>query len=223
MQLDVTEKLLYGAAFLCTIVYILCLLFRVPKKSIIREYAETGTVAVWLALGIRFTLVEPYSIPSESMRNTLLVNDHLAVNKFIYGYHLPFQKGRVLALHHPKRGDIVIFIPPINPLQTYVKRCVALPGDVLEVRDGDIFINGQPSDYPQAIHEGQRVGKGQWNDFRIYAPASAEWFNSITVTAHTYWAEEGGASQVRMPAGAVWNKDWYGPLTIPAHTYWMMG
>jgi signal peptidase I len=221
LGLDFTEKLLYGAAFVCTLTWLIAFLLRIDKKNLLREYAEAGTVAVWLALAIRFSLVEAYSIPSESMVPTLEINDHLLVNKLIYGYHLPFHKGRILDWRKPHRGEIVIFIPPSNPLQSYVKRCVGLPGDVLEVRDKHIFINGKPGDWPQANYVIPALPENQ-NDMRLYSPASPGWPESITIPANTYWASEGPMA-LGAPTGKPWNRDWYGPVTVPAHCYWMMG
>ncbi|MES2201180.1 MAG: signal peptidase I [candidate division FCPU426 bacterium] len=144
---DGVEQLLYGVAALSTVWFGLALATRAKKEHWFREYGEALFVAVWLALAIRATLVELYSIPSESMVPTLLVKDHLVVSKAVYGWHLPFSKGRILEFKKPKRGDIVIFVPPKDPQKSFVKRCVGIPGDQIEVRDKILYVNGQASEF----------------------------------------------------------------------------
>src|SRR5688572_13001777 len=102
---DGVEQFLYATAFISTIWFAAALIAKAKKEHWFREYGEALFVAVWLALGIRATLVEVYSIPSESMVPTLLIKDHLVVSKLSYGWHLPFTKGRVLQFKKPKRGD----------------------------------------------------------------------------------------------------------------------
>ena len=145
---DSVEFILYGIAVSSTIGFAASLLARVPKDKIPREYSEAFFSAVWLALIIRALLVEVYSIPSESMVPTLLVDDHLVVSKFSFGWHIPGIKGRILKFSMPKRGDIVIFVPPNKPQQSYVKRCMGVPGDTIEVREKKVYVNGALSEVP---------------------------------------------------------------------------
>ncbi len=198
-NMDWTEIILYGVAFFSTLSYAASLLLRLPRSHAFRETAESFTVAVWLALGIRYALVEPYEIPSESMVPTLLVGDHLLVNKCIFGWHIPGISGRVAFWREPHRGDVVIFIPPIDPWQSYVKRCVALPGDVLEVKNKIVYIDGRPDDYPQAVR----------TSFTFPPQAVQSGPNGV-------WEPPGTTLKYR-------NRDWYGPVTVPAGCYWMMG
>jgi signal peptidase I len=121
------------------------------------EQLQTILVAVLLALGIRAFLIEPYSIPSGSMLPTLLVGDHLFVNKFVYGIRVPFTDARLPGLRDPARGDVVVFsvardgreIHPADrhpdlPRERFVKRIVGLPGDRIEVRGEEVLLNGEP-------------------------------------------------------------------------------
>jgi signal peptidase I len=151
MGFDFVERLLYTIAAVSTVCFGLAWFFKVAKTHWFREYSEAFFSAVWLALIIRALFVEVYSIPSESMVPTLLVDDHLVVSKFSFGWHVPYTKGRILAFSHPKRGDIVIFVPPNKPQLSYVKRCVGLPGDTVEVRDKMVYINGKPSEFPTSF------------------------------------------------------------------------
>src|SRR3954451_1951413 len=114
---------------------------------------ETVSVIIQALLparGIRPWLSQPFSIPSGSMRPTLLEGDYLFVTKWAYGYSknsLPFSpplfSGRIFG-SDPKRGDVVVFKFPPNPSLDYIKRVIGLPGDRIQMRDGQLFINGDP-------------------------------------------------------------------------------
>src|SRR5690606_27707163 len=106
--------------------------------------------ALLLALVIRSLLFQPFSIPSGSMRPTLLEGDYLFVSKYAYGYSrysLPFGldlfSGRIWSAE-PKRGDVVVFKLPSDPSLDYIKRVVGLPGDRVQMRGGQLFINDEP-------------------------------------------------------------------------------
>src|SRR5512147_1083151 len=85
------------------------------KKHIVREYAESIIIAVILALIIRAFVVQAFKIPSGSMEDTLLVGDHLLVNKFIYGPMVPFVDKRLFKIRDPQRGDVIVFEYPEDP------------------------------------------------------------------------------------------------------------
>ena len=113
------------------------------------ELVRTVIYAVIIAVAIRTFAFEPFNIPSESMLPTLLVGDYLFVAKFSYGYSrysLPFGpplfSGRILE-RPPKRGDVVVFKLPRDTSVDYIKRVIGLPGDHIQMRDGDLYINGQ--------------------------------------------------------------------------------
>ena len=126
-----------------------------PPRSVIREYFESAVVTVIMALfGMTF-IVQAVKVPTGSMQNTIVVGDHLLVNKFIFapGPRLP-----VLPQREINRGDIIVFKYPGNPFDperdrqednipykvNYVKRVIGLPGDSVEVRGLRVFVNGQP-------------------------------------------------------------------------------
>lgn len=114
------------------------------KKSVWREYAEALIIALLLALVIRTFVIQAFKIPSESMLNTLQVGDHLLATKFAYGLKIPFTDTWLYKGADPERGDIVIFKYPNDPSVDYIKRIVGVPGDVIEVRDKQLYRNGQP-------------------------------------------------------------------------------
>lgn len=116
------------------------------QRGEVREYGESIFIAVAIALGLRAFVVEAFQIPSGSMLPTLQLRDHIFVNKFTYGPSIPFTKNRLFSSLPPNRGDIVVFEYPDpnleNPRQDYIKRVMALPGDILEVEGGHPIING---------------------------------------------------------------------------------
>lgn len=149
---DFTERLLNGLAALLSLWFAAALVLRlrkrIQKEHWFYDWSWSGFSAVWLALIIRGTLIEAYSIPSESMVPTLLISDHLFVSKTTFGWHIPFTHGRIFRFRDVRRGEIVIFIPPNDPKVSYVKRCVGLPGDTIEVRDKQVYIDGKLSEVP---------------------------------------------------------------------------
>ena len=106
------------------------------------EYYDAIFVAVGLALLIRTFVIEPFKIPSGSMIPTLLVGDYLFVNKFSYGYRVPFTRHRILMSDGPHRGDVAVFEYPMNPDKDYVKRIIGLPGDRLVYSNKRLTVNG---------------------------------------------------------------------------------
>ncbi|MBX7148354.1 signal peptidase I [bacterium] len=113
------------------------------KKNIIREYAEALITAVLLAFVIRSFIIEPYKIPSKSMVPTLLVGDHIFVNKFVYGLRIPGTEKWIAKFSEPKRGEVIVFIYPEDKSLDFIKRVVGLPGDHIRVHDGVLYINDQ--------------------------------------------------------------------------------
>ncbi len=115
------------------------------KKSVIRDWVESIIIAFLLALVIRTFLVQAFKIPTGSMRMTLIEGDLILVNKFIYGAKIPFSDLRLPALREPKRGDVIVFIYPEDKKKDFIKRLVGLPGDVVEIKGGSIYINDKPA------------------------------------------------------------------------------
>ena len=122
-------------------------------KSVVREYAEAILIAVVLALLIRTFVVQAFKIPSGSMIPTLIIGDHILVNKFIYGLHLPFTDATVFAMTLPKRGDVIVFKYPEDESKDFIKRVIGEPGDTLEVKDKELYVNGKTLNEPYVIHQ----------------------------------------------------------------------
>jgi signal peptidase I len=96
-------------------------------------------------------VVQAFKIPSGSMKPTLLIGDHLLVNKFIYGVKIPFIRKTLISISEPKRGDVVVFIYPEDRSKDFIKRVIGVGGDTIEIRNKKIFLNGLP------YHDGHGV------------------------------------------------------------------
>ncbi len=129
------------------------------KKPWYREWSEAMFVAIILALIIRTFLFQAFKIPSGSMLDTLLIGDHLLVNKFIYGTKLPWSDDRFLSIRDPERGDVIVFEFPQDEGKSYfkrrdfIKRVVGLPGDLIEVKAKQVYVNGKLFNIPQEKHK----------------------------------------------------------------------
>jgi signal peptidase I len=113
------------------------------EKSVFREYLEALLIAVVFATFARTFVVQAFKIPSGSMEQNLLIGDHILVNKFIYGPTLGAFESRLLPTRQVRRGDIVVFKFPKDPERDFIKRCMGLPGDTVEVIDKRLFVNGR--------------------------------------------------------------------------------
>lgn len=98
---------------------------------------------ILLVMSLRWALMEPFVIPSGSMIPNLLIHDHILVQKFAYGLHVPFSNKWLIRWSAPQHGDIVVFKYPENPEIYYIKRLIGVPGDTVEVKNGHITLNGQ--------------------------------------------------------------------------------
>jgi len=114
------------------------------RKNVVREYVEAIVIAVVLAMFIRSFVVQAFKIPSGSMEPTLLIGDHILVNKFIYGIIVPFTHIRLYPMRNPRRGDVIVFVYPIDESKDFIKRVIGVGGDSVEIRQKKIYINGQP-------------------------------------------------------------------------------
>jgi signal peptidase I len=132
------------------------------RKSVVREYAEAIAIAILLALVIRTLIVQAFTIPSGSMMDTLLVGDYILVNKFLYGPELPVTDTRLPGLREPHRGDIIVFKYPQDEKRDFIKRIVATPGETVQVRGDQVFVNGKPLVEPYVRPtEGSLGNRGQ--------------------------------------------------------------
>jgi signal peptidase I len=127
------------------------------KKGALRENIEAIIVAVILALFIRTFMVQAFKIPSGSMKDTLLIGDHILVNKFIYGVKAPFLHKTMIPIKDPQRGDIIVFEFPEDPSKDFIKRVIGLPGDVVEIRNKKLVVNGKRIKDAHSIHKDPKI------------------------------------------------------------------
>ena len=177
-----------------------------PKHSVFLEYAESLLVTVILALFFTSFILQAYRIPTPSMEPTLLVGDHLLVNKFIFGGRGDWYE-HALPYRPIRRGDIIVFKFPFADHSNYVKRVIGLPGERLRIVDQLVYINGKMLSEPYAVHpEGTSEPYG--DNFppapgvNAYIPASMvqkEWRQEMFHFIHN------------------------GELLIPPHKYFAMG
>ncbi|MDR2708584.1 MAG: signal peptidase I [Elusimicrobiota bacterium] len=164
-----TKLFIAGLAFLA-----IAIIMKILKKIIyggqppeiwfkLYSLIDTAWTALLIASLIMFLFIQAFKIPSGSMRNTLLEGDHLFVNKFIYGLHIPFADGkRVFPMRQIKRGDIIVFRAPVSALspeekakninKDFIKRCVGLPGDTIEIKDKVLYVNGIAQSEPYVLY-----------------------------------------------------------------------
>jgi signal peptidase I len=159
------------------------------------------TIAVALFLFVRAFFVEAFKIPSGSMEQTLLVGDFLLVNKLIYGAEIPFTGKRLPAIRRPARGDVIVFVWPRDSSKNFVKRLVGMPGDTLEMRDGELLVNGARQQEYYVTHTEPDVDP---------STADFDWQSKFLVNT----AE---AARVH-PSRNNW-----GPLVVPGENYFVLG
>jgi signal peptidase I len=139
-----------------------------PDKSTTRDYIESIVAAILIALALRAVVLEAFKIPSSSMYPTLEINDHIFVNKFIYGIRIPFTTTKLFEWRKPKHGEVIVFIQPCEPDRDYIKRVVATEGETVEVRCNVVYVNGKPIEHRLVQGEGctyrdQKEDTLQWS------------------------------------------------------------
>jgi signal peptidase I len=186
------------------------------KKNKVREYTEAIVVALLAAMFLRAFVVQAFRIPTGSMKDTLLVGDFLLVNKFIYGVRTPDRIPvinakipffRLPAFKNPTNGDVVVFKYPKDETLDYIKRCIAVGGQTIEMRHGDVYVDGKP--------EGEKVPLG-----REYDPEEGRYLEYTRITT-----PYGKSYVIRHHADHNLYDDNhnFGPITVPKGYYFMMG
>jgi len=145
------------------------------KKSSIRETIEAIIVAFLIALVIRTFVIQAFKIPSGSMIPTLLVGDHILVNKFLLGtpVDIPFTNitlFRMPGLRKVHRGDIIVFKYPEDPKRDFIKRVIGTDGDVITEKDKDIYVNGRKLIEPYVQHVDSDIKPGQFDKRDNFGP-----------------------------------------------------
>jgi len=170
--------------------------------SFLFEWAKIFIVSVLLFFVIRTFFVEAFKIPSGSMERTLLVGDFLLVDKLAYGAEVPFTHKRLPGLQRPTRGDVIVFEWPEDPTKNFVKRLVGLPGDTLEMRDGQLMRNSTVLRERYVSHTEPDIDP---------APEDFRW-------QRNYLVNTAAASVGYHPSRNNW-----GPLVVPQQHYFVLG
>ncbi|MFA6281210.1 MAG: signal peptidase I [Candidatus Omnitrophota bacterium] len=161
------------------------------QKSALREWVEAFVVALALAVFVRTFFFQIYKIPTTSMVPTLMPGDKIFVSKIAYGSKVPFTPLRFPGLKNPERGEIVVFIPPKDRNKAYIKRLIALSGDRVRIKDGNIYVNGkQIADARIARNYYYNQGEYSKDDKEIVVPKQKYFFlgdNSINSQDSRYW------------------------------------
>ena len=165
------------------------------QKSRFREYSEAIIVAIVLALLIRTFVVQAFKIPSGSMIPTLLIGDHILVNKFVYGVRIPLADKKFLAFAQPKRGDVVVFVYPLDESKDFIKRVIGVEGDTILIKGKDVYINGERYADTHANYIDNNPGEGS-----VYRKD----FGPITVPKDSLFVM--GDNRDRSYDGRYWNK-----------------
>ena len=135
---------------------------RIIKTIFSRENIEAILIAVVLALFIRTFVVQAFKIPSGSMEPTLLIGDHILVNKFIYGIKIPFTDKKLFQFGKPKRGDVIVFVYPLDPSKDFIKRTIGVGGDTIHIKNKKVYINDELYDDNHGFYSDQKVIK-KWS------------------------------------------------------------
>jgi len=155
------------------------------KKSTLREYFESIVIAVILALFIRTFVVQAFKIPTGSMENNLLIGDHLLVNKMVFGPTVSNVERGSMPVGPIKRGDVVVFKYPEEPDRDFIKRVIGLPGEMLEVREKKVYINGKPLDEPYVHFLQPPTSGSEYSEVTSYDVR--ERYGPVTVPADQYF------------------------------------
>jgi signal peptidase I len=135
-----------------------------PGQSTFGEWAKAIVFSVLFVVTFRGVVAQAYQIPTGSMENTLLVGDYLFINKMLYGSEIDIGMGghrlfyyRFPAFRPPEQGDIIVFRYPENPRQDFIKRCVAVAGQTVEIKNKELYVDGIRQVEPYVIHIDPKV------------------------------------------------------------------
>ena len=201
--------LLSGLIWLVDIVFLRRRRDKETRESLIVEYARSFFPVLLVVFLIRSFLFEPFQIPSGSMIPTLRVGDFVLVNKFQWGLRLPLIHTPLTRGSPVEAGDIMVFRYPKNPRIDYIKRVIGLPGDTIEVKGNDLYINGKL--VPQKFF-------GNFN----YRP-EGQGAEGMVIPTKEYAQELGGHHFHIIEFDTPEAQMDFGPYKVPPHSYFMMG
>ncbi|GIL18037.1 MAG: signal peptidase I [Oligoflexia bacterium] len=148
-----------------------------------RDYLENILVAIFLALFVRTFILTGYKVPTSSMAPTLKPGDFIFAYRLPYGVKIPLSAQK-LSIKVPERGDVVVFTYPDQPRVSYVKRVVGLPGDRIEIINGELFINEQKSQYAEKLTD-EILDLPGYDQFRVMTETFSQKSHEIILNKST--------------------------------------
>ncbi len=167
-----------------------------PIVKGLMETLDSFWIAMAVALSLKAVWVQPFTIPSGSMEDTLEVGDYILVKKYEYGYSFLNKTSRFLEFHKPQRGDVMVFVFPEDHSKDFIKRCVGMPGDIIEYKNKNLYVNGVEQKEPYAAHK-----------YPDIEPRDGSLGTQFLADA----PDPGGS------------RDNFGPVAVPPGHYFMMG
>jgi len=188
------------------------------------EYPKSFFPVILIVFLLRSFLVEPFKIPSGSMLPTLLVGDFILVNKFTYGIRLPILNVKIIDIHQPQRGEVMVFRYPDDPSVDFIKRVVGVPGDRVTYQNKRLTINGQPV---VVAADGQfdyldRSGNGNFVSALRFEEALDSHRHAILIRNGVLPINLAGVEQFPFQDNCVYNEAGF-TCTVPPGHYFMMG
>jgi signal peptidase I len=174
-------------------------------QSFCRNWLKPFVIVAGIMIALRSSVLDWNVVPSGSMKPTIVEGDYILVNKLAFDLRIPLTGKRLWTWADPKRGDVVVFDPP-GESDRYVKRVVGVPGDVIELRDNHLFVNGKPAEY-------LGLDPSRYADVRPDKPYP-DWFGTEIVA--------GRAHAVMLSPDRSSASD-FGPVVVPAGQYFVMG
>jgi signal peptidase I len=173
-------------------------------------------LAIALALAVRWALFEAYVIPSTSMVPTLLVHDHIFVNKIVYGVRAPFSERWLVQWSHPERGEVVVFKHPADKKKYFIKRVIGLPGDRVLYENGNLYVNEKlvEKTIPQKLRE-------EWSWLRDSDFPGDEDAGGRGLYVH--WEEHVDGRDYSVLLRKEGTAGTFGPITVPDGQYLVLG
>lgn len=175
-------------------------------------------LAIGVALTIRWAFMEAYVIPSQSMLPSLLIHDHIFVNKSVYGIRIPFSEKWLLEFGKPKRGDVIVFKYPRDLSTFYIKRVVGVPGDKIFYEDGNLFINDKKAPKVRAEEEG---AFGYVRDVDLQSDGKMP--DEIKADFEHYIEELDGVKHDVLLRKGAYLGETFGPVYVPEGQLFVMG
>lgn len=187
------------------------------NKKFWTEGAGSYVLAILLALTIRWAFMEAYVIPSGSMLPSLLIRDHIFVNKFVYGVRIPFSEEWLMKFRSPKRGEVIVFKYPEDKSTFFIKRVVGLPGDKVAFKKGNIYINDEKVELEAPKEEGNFAWLRD-KDFQESGMPDVK-------TDYEHWREQLGEIEhdVLLKKGVYENEHPFAAVEVPANSLFVMG